>query len=428
MKIQIPDAFQCLFEPHRYKVFYGGRGGAKSHNIARYLLVEGCKKPMRFLCTRELQGSIADSVHKLLSDIIDQHGLHTFYNVQQKTITGKNGTEFIFKGLKHNSTEIKSTEGVDKVWVEEAEKVSEASWEVLIPTIRKDDSEIIVSFNPKHPTDPTYKRMVEDADENMLVKKVSWQDNPFFPDVLNQEREKLRNSDPDAYAHIWEGNFDVRHNGAIYATLMDSMRQGDPARITNVPYKPGVPVITAWDLGKNNATAIIFAQVVGLQTRIIDYYEATGEEADLANIASVIRSKPYEYGNHYLPHDAAHERLGMTGSIASQLSSMGINNRVLKISSVEAGINLGRDLLKECWIDQTKCADLVHALMNYGYEWDENRQRFKDKPLHDWSSDAADSFRYLAQVLDNEGKNSHNQLRTSEPSDYHDYGEHGWMG
>lgn len=382
---------------------------------------------MRFLCTRELQGSIADSVHKLLADIIEQHGLLNFYTVQRQTIIGANGTEFLFKGLKHNITEVKSTEGVDVCWAEEAEKVSDGSWEALIPTIRKEGSEIWVSFNPKHPTDPTYKRMVEDADKNMLVKKVSWRDNPFFPDVLNQERVKLQNTDNEAYRHIWEGDFDTRHNGAIYATLLDASRKD--GRITHVPHKSGLPVVTAWDLGKRNATSIVFAQLVGLQPRIIDYHEATGEQADLALLAKMIRSKPYEYAGHYLPHDAAHERLGMNGSIAAQLNAMGIANQVLKVSSVEAGIELGKELIKEAWIDQENCSDLLHALMSYHYEWDENRQVFKNKPEHDWASDPADAFRYMAQVLDkrkNLVNNNNNNKNDSVP--YHQHSSSGWMG
>jgi len=425
--LQIPSAFKELFEPYRYKTYYGGRGGAKSHNIARALLAQGMEGKLRILCAREIQGSIADSVHKLLSDIINEYELNHFYTIQKNTIVGVNGTEFLFKGLKHNITDVKSTENVSRCWVEEAEKVSDSSWEVLIPTIRAEGSEIWTSFNPQHPTDPTYKRMVEEADENMLVRKVSWRDNPFFPDVLNQERIKLQNTDSDAYKHIWEGEFDTRHNGAIYATYLDRARE--EGRITHVPHKVGLPVVTAWDLGKANATAIIFAQIVGLQPRIIDYYEATGDQADLPKLAAMLRAKPYEYSNHYLPHDAAHERLGMTGSIASQLRSLGIENQILKVSSVEAGIELSRDLINEAWIDQTNGSDLLHALMHYHYEYDNNRQRFKNKPEHDWSSDPADAFRYLAQALakmKNLVNNGNNNKNNSVP--YHQPSSSGWMG
>lgn len=399
-EIIIPKAFKPLFSPKRFKIYYGGRGGAKSHNIARALLVIGMSKKTRVLCARELQGAIADSVHKLLSDIISQYDLHYFYDVQKAIIKGRNGTEFIFKGLKHNATEIKSTEGVDICWVEEAEKVSQGSWEVLVPTIRKEDSEIWISFNPKHPTDPTYVNFVANADDDMLVKKVSWRDNPFFPDTLETERKRLEKNDPKAYAHVWEGEFDERHFGGIYASYVDKARQD--GRICPVPYKDGIPVFTAWDLGKSDSTCIWFAQKVGLELRVIDYHESNGK--DLAFYADLIRNKPYKYGTHYLPHDSTHDRLGMGGSIALQLGELGVINTPLKIGSVAARIELGRDLLKSCFMDDKKCKDGYHALTNYQYEWDDNKQRFKSKPLHDWASDGADAFGYLAQAATLEGE------------------------
>lgn len=420
-QIQIPEVFQGLFSPKRYKVYYGGRGGAKSHAMARALLIIGMQRKIRVLCARELQGSIGDSVHKLLSDIIDFYELHTVYEVQKATIKNKlNNTEFIFKGLKHNATEIKSTEGIDYAWIEEAEKVSQSSWEVLIPTIRKEGSEIWISFNPKHPTDPTFVNFVTNSDDNMDVKKVSWRDNPWFPDTLDMERRRMLKDDPKAYNHIWEGEFDERHFGGIYASYVEKMRAED--RLTSVPYKEGVPVITAWDLGKSDSTVIWFAQVVGFETRIIDYYAANQE--DLAHYAKLVRSKPYEYSNHYLPHDAGHERLGMGGSIASQLREMGIANSIIKVGSVHSRIEQGRDLLKTAYIDKQKCSDGVLALMSYQYEWDDNKQMFKKSPLHDWASDPADAFGYLAQAL---GRDDNKP--TAPPQPYRrPVASGGWMG
>jgi phage terminase large subunit len=398
MEIQIPKAFAGLFEPKRYKVYYGGRGGAKSHNMARAMLILGMQSPKRILCARELQNSINDSVHRLLADIIAMHKLDDFYEVQKAAIKGKNGTEFIFKGLKYNAQEIKSTEGIDICWVEEAEKVSDASWELLIPTIRRPGSEIWISFNPKNPTDPTCQRFLNNPTEDMLVRKVSWRDNPFFPEVLELERQKLKSTDPVAYAHIWEGEFDERRNGTVFANLIAKAR--GEGRITLVPYKPGVPVTTAWDLGKKHATCIWFAQRVGFQPRIIDYIEATGDDADVEKLAAAVKGKDYLYDMHWLPHDAKHERLGMKGSISEQLKKAGINNRVLPNLSVSAGIEKAKSLLKEVWIDEDRCASGLHPLMHYHYEWDELRNCFKDKPHDDWSADAADALRYLATALD----------------------------
>lgn len=420
-QIKIPDKFRGLFSPKRYKVYYGGRGGAKSHAFARALLILGMQKPTRILCARELQGSIGDSVHRLLSDIIRDNELEHIYEIQKTTIRNKkNGSEFIFKGLKHNATEIKSTEGVDIVWVEEAEKVSASSWEVLIPTIRKQDSEIWISFNPKHPTDPTFHNFITLADENMQVVKVSWRDNPWFPETLDLERKRLLKSDPIAYNHVWEGGFDERNFGGIYATYVDSARQQD--RVTKVPYKDGVPVITAWDLGKSDATVIWFAQMVGFQPRIIDYY--ANNQQDLAHYAQVIRSKQYEYGTHYLPHDAGHERLGMGGSISSQLRELGIPNSIIKVGSVAGRIEQGRELLKIAYFDEDTCKEGLFALTNYQYEWDESRGKFKDKPLHDWASDPADAFGYLAQALNKDV----NLPQATDNTYSYNVPAGGWMG
>ena len=186
-RIRFPKKFEALFQPEktRYRIFYGGRGGAKSWCFARALLAKGTKDPMRILCAREFQTSIKDSVHKLLSDQIYALGMESFYEITQTTIRGINGTEFIFAGIKNNTNNIKSIEGIDICWVEEAQSVSANSWNVLIPTIRKQDSEIWVSFNPELPTDETWKRFVENPPESSVVVKVNWNDNPWFPETLN---------------------------------------------------------------------------------------------------------------------------------------------------------------------------------------------------------------------------------------------------
>jgi len=186
-EITIPSAFKFLRTPSRYKTLYGGRGGGKSHGVARTLLVMGMEKPIRVVCGREIQKSIKDSVHALLSDLIRSYNLTWFYEIQEAVIKGKNGTEFKFRGLKHNVTDIKSLEAVDIFAIEEAENVSNNSYEVLLPTIRKEGSEIWVIFNTKNISDPTYQRFVATKDPDNLVAKISWRDNPFFPHVLNKE-------------------------------------------------------------------------------------------------------------------------------------------------------------------------------------------------------------------------------------------------
>jgi phage terminase large subunit len=215
MRAEFPAKLRFLFQPARYKVAHGGRGGAKSWGFARALLLLAAQRPIRVLCARELQLSIQDSVHKLLSEQVESLGLGHFYEVLQQTLRGVNGSEFIFSGIRSNITKIKSMEGIDIVWVEEAEKVSNASWDVLIPTIRKPGSEIWVSFNPSEETDPTYQRFVVNPPPGAVVVKIGWQDNPWFPEELRREKDYLLAVDPEAAEHVWGGGCKKNSEAAV---------------------------------------------------------------------------------------------------------------------------------------------------------------------------------------------------------------------
>lgn len=395
VRIEIPAAFEPLFQPKRYKAYYGGRGAAKSHNFARVLLIKGMQSPMRIVCAREIQKSIKDSVHQLLADIIKLHGLDDFYQVLETEIRGKNGTKFIFRGLKHNTTDLKSLEGADVLWIEEAENVSDRSYEIVIPTIRKESSEIWVSFNVKNINDPTYRRFVAQAHDDVFAKKVSWRDNPFFPKVLDNERRKLEAEDEEAYTHVWEGMPDTRRSGAVYAKQLTKARE--EGRICKVPYDPSQEVFTAWDLGFGDSTAIWWLQFVGRELRWLEYYENSGEQLD--HYVSLVKGKKYNYSTHFLPHDGAHGNIrGL--SVSKQLLQMGLKNRVLdREHDLAPGIDILRQTIAFSAFDAEKCADGIHALDAHAYEWDEDRRAFKPKPRHDWTSHASDAARYAALAV-----------------------------
>ena len=216
MDVAIPQAYEELFRPHRYKVYYGGRGSGKSWACASALIMQGWQRPLRVLCAREIQRSISDSVHKLLTQQIDAMKLNGFYQVTRDAIRGANGTEIIFKGLRSNTQEIKSLEGIDIVWVEEAQAVSAESWDVLIPTIRKDGSEVWITFNPMDEQDPTFQRFIAHPPADAVVRKVNYDENPFFPDVLAVERDWLKEKDYQAYLHIWEGEVRRFSNALVF--------------------------------------------------------------------------------------------------------------------------------------------------------------------------------------------------------------------
>jgi len=202
--VRLPKYARELFQPHRNKVLYGGRGAARSWSVARALLVMAAARPVRIGCFREFQRSIQDSVHRLLCDQIDLLQMPGF-TATRTEIRHACGSLFLFEGLRHNITKIKSLEGIDVAWVEEAEHVSADSWDILIPTIRKPNSEIWVTFNPDQETDPTYQRFVLNTPPDTYLRKCSYADNPWFPDTLRKEMEYLRRVDPDAAAHVWDG-------------------------------------------------------------------------------------------------------------------------------------------------------------------------------------------------------------------------------
>ena len=214
--VTIPAVFSGLFEPHRYKVFYGGRGGGKSWAFADALISMTRQRRLRVLCARELQRSIRDSVHRLLVDCIRRRDLLSEFTVTETAIRHENGSEFLFAGLRHNVTELKSFEGVDICWVEEGQKVSAESWDILLPTIRKEHSEIWISMNPDGPQDPTWTDFIQSPKPDSLVVKVLYSDNPFFPATLEKERAECERRDPDKYRWIWLGEPRVNREAQVF--------------------------------------------------------------------------------------------------------------------------------------------------------------------------------------------------------------------
>lgn len=388
---KFPSALQCLFQPKRYKVLYGGRGGGRSWGVARALLSIGTQSSIRVLCVRELQKSIADSVHKLLSDQIGELGLGAFYEIQLQRLIGKNGTSFSFEGIKNNTTSIKSYEGIDYCWVEEAVKVSRSSWGILIPTIRKANSEIWITFNPELDTDYTYTRFVLNADpDNSIVVKMTHADNPWFPDVLRTEMEGDKIRDLDYYLNVWEGHCLQQLEGAVYAKEL--RRATEEGRVCTVPWARESPVDVFMDLGRADNTSMWFAQRTAMQYRILAFYEASG--FDITHYIKELQNREYTYGTIHLPHDGAAKRLGSKRTIEEVIRAAGYRVVIVPKLSLTDGINAARMILPNCWFDERECTDGLNSLRHYRYRI-VNGQMSKE-PLHDWASDGADAFRYLA--------------------------------
>lgn len=395
--VEIPEAFEDLLKPARYKVYYGGRGGAKSQTFAIVLLMLGMQKKIRVLCAREIQKSIDESVKKLLEEEIDRLGMRGFYSSTKMEIRGANGTEFIFSGLHINVESLKSFKGITHCWIEEAETVSERTLDIIGPTIREEGSEIWISFNPDRIHAPVWQKfVVKEPPKNSIVRKVGWQDNPWFPQVLEDERQQCLATDPDKYDWIWEGNPRLVAQGSYYGKLL---QEADKAgRIGAVPVEPNLLVHTAWDLGMGDSTAIWFFQHLPVgrfgEWRFVDYYEASGE--GLAHYAEVLMQKGYRYGQHIGPHDIAVRELGTGKSRIETARGMGLNFTTAKNLPVIDGIEAVRQVIAAAWFDKEKCGKGLSCLWGYQREFDDTHACFKDKPLHDWTSHGADAFRYAA--------------------------------
>ena len=403
--VQLPAKLDFLLgKKARYKVAKGGRGSSKSWSYARALLIRGMQQKQRALCCRELQKSIKDSVHQLLANQIVELGLQDFYSVLNTEIRGRRGTGFGFAGLRHNATEIKSYEDADVAWVEEAQVVSNHSWDILIPTIRNEASEIWITFNAELEDDPTYKRFVLQPPSNSIVVDMNWRDNPWFPEVLRQEMEEKRERDPDGYLHIWEGHCRQVLEGAIYA---DELRKAKlENRITDVPYNPTRPVHTFWDLGWNSVTgrtAVVMAQSINATFHVIDYHEGAQHTVDWH--ISELQKRGYVWGTDWLPHDADSTNLPAGGrTVAKIMRALGRNVRVLPRRPVEEGHLAVKTIFGQCWFDKTKCADLLQCLNRYKYEVDGETGLRSKKPEDSVYKHGADAARTLGMAIQEEQK------------------------
>lgn len=400
LSIQIPEKLGFLFQPYRYKVAHGGRGSGKSWGFARALLVLAAKTKLRVLCTREVQKSIKDSVHKLLADQIEGMGLGSVYTVEQARIYNALGSEFIFAGLSDQTAEsIKSYEGVDIVWVEEARNVSDRSWQILIPTIRKLGSEIWVTFNPELDTDATYVRFVANQPTNSYVIQMNYEDNPWFKDTeLVQERlddqRTLKDSD---YAYKWLGRCKPAAEGAIYADeVAQAVEQG---RITNVPYDPRLKVHVIFDLGWNDAMTMTLAQRQVSELRVIEYIETNQKTLDWCS--NELKSRGHNWGSLWLPHDGEHGDYKTGLSAKQMMERMGWDVQIVPNypGALEDGIRKARMALPRTYFDREKASRLVECLRRY--------RRHKPattgepgRPIHDEFSHGADGYRYLSVIAD----------------------------
>lgn len=432
--LTIPEQYKELFQPSkawRHIVYKGGRSSGKSTQIAISRLIKGSHKKLRGLCTREIQNSIQESVYKLLCDEIDKLGLNDWQKFNDKLVNRHTGSEIFFKGLHNNIQSIKSIEGIDWCWVEEAQSVSADSITTLVPTIRKEGSELIWSYNPLTEHDPVQELIVDKADERTYVAHVN---SDAIEGLLSKEiiaeREKMRVDNPDMFAHVWLGQPLTSKTGTVFGKQI-AQAEID-GRIGSVPYDASAGTYTAIDLGIGDSTAIWWFQMVGQEIHFIDHYESSGEE--LGHYISVIKNKPYNYTTHFLPHDAKQRELQTGLTRVEFFENNGIHNiEVLRPTNFQLGqddINMiARPKFSKVWIDRDKCERGLKCLRAYHYEYDEKNKLLKDKPEHDWSSHSSSAFIYalIAAQESTEAQQVNVQFKTFVPKEFRKKKDDDWF-
>jgi phage terminase large subunit len=400
-EIRLPPKIVDVFEGEaRYRGAYGGRGSGKTRSFALMTAVAGYRHGMsglsgQILCAREHLNSLDESsLEEIKAAIKSVPWLLSYYEIGEKFVRSKDGRiNYVFAGLRRNLDSIKSKARIIIAWVDEAEGVSDAAWQKLIPTVREDNSEIWVTWNPETKHSATHRRFRVNPPQDSKICEINWQDNPYFPKVLDKERKEDLKLRPDDYGHIWDGDMKVHADGAYYAVEMREAKA--EGRITNVPYDRAVGVVTAWDLGVGDSTSIWFAQFVGAEVRLIDYYESSGVGLD--HYVALLNSKGYVYESHVLPHDVRVRELGSGKSRLETLGALGV--RPITIAPqlmVDDGIQSVRSMIPRCWFDAEKCERGVDAIRQYRRDYDDKGMTWRGRPLHDWTSHCADALRYLA--------------------------------
>jgi len=398
LEIKTAAAFLPLLQPSRYKGVWGGRGSGKSQFFGDLMVEEHLMYPgFRSVCLREVQKTLSESAKRLIEDKIEEYGLQKqgFRILKDRIETPGNGV-IIFMGMAdHNNESIKSLEGFDRAWFEEAQTMSKRSLQLLRPTIRKPGSELWFSWNPSRKVDAIDVLLRgENLPSSNIVIKANWSENPWFPDVLNAERLDDQQNFPDSYEHVWEGGYITAQDGAYFAKVITKARLD--GRISFVARDPLMTVYAFWDIGgtgaKADAASIWICQFIGQEIRVLDYYEAQGQE--LSEHVGWLRSNDYEKAMMYLPHDGVKHDNVFRVTYESALKQAGFIVRIMKNAGAGAAnqrVEGVRRMFPRVWMDKVKCSAGIDALGWYHEKKDDHRG-IGLGPDHDWSSHAADAF------------------------------------
>lgn len=404
----VPRKLKPLLYPKRYKGAYGGRGGGKSHFFAEEIILRCYERETRVACIREVQKSIKNSVHRLLADKIEKFGLQSEFEVLETEIRGRNGSIIIFQGMQnHTADSIKSLEAYDLVWVEEAQTLSEFSFNLLRPTLRAKGSELWFSWNPRYKTDPVDKFFRKDPPANAICVNINWQDNPWFKSDTELYQDMLDDyeRDPETAEHVWGGAYGAG-KGAILAKWVNFAERN--GRINNgVVFDPkGPDVELSSDIGFHDTAAWwCWQRKIGGYS-LLGYVGASGMDAD--DWAPELVKKLAEWdipidrlGKIHLPPDAKAKTFTTKHSSVERLiSKFGVHRISVNGASKKADqVSAAREIIDRCEFHKERCEDGLDGLMAWEYEWNEDNNVFSRDPKHNWASHPGDAFAYGCQRM-----------------------------
>ena len=402
------DVFEELLQPKRYKGAWGGRGSGKSHFFATLLVREHFVTPgRRTVCVREIQKSLKESSMETIKTVLARYGIgeaEGFRCYTDRIVTRGDG-QVIFVGMQdHTAESLKSLEGYNCAWVEQAEMLSQNSFDILRPTIRAENSELWFSWNPRRRTDPVdvFFRQSDPPPVGSVHVMANWRENRWRNKTLDDERLACLDNQPEQYDHIWEGDYQKIAVGAYYAAVLTAAKGS--GRVSKCYADPLLPLKAFWDIGGTGAkadhTVIWIVQFVGREIRVLDYYEAQGQP--LATHVQWLRKQGYENALMVLPHDgAAHDKVHAV-SYETELQRAGFETQVIPNQGRAAAaqrIEATRRLMARIWFHQPTTQAGIEALGSYHAKRDENRL-IDLGPEHDWASHTADAFGMMCVVYE----------------------------
>ncbi len=408
LTIETAEVFEPLLHPARYKGAHGGRGSGKSQFFGGLAVEDALRFPgdygegIRIVCVREVQKSLKESSKRLIESKLEEHGLgeKDGFKVFKDVIETPKGGLIIFQGMQdHTAESIKSLEGFDRAAIEEAQTLSETSLQMLRPTIRKEyadgtASEIWASWNPRLKRDPIDVLLRQSPPTNSVVVEANWRDNPWFPSVLEQERQDSLRLEPDQYDHVWEGGYVTVAKGAYFAEHLATAKAEN--RIGNVAEDPLMAKYAIWDIGGTGAkadhTVIWIMQFIGKEIRVLDHYEAQGQP--LATHIAWLRENGYGKAECILPHDGdTHDKV-YDVSYQSALEAAQFSVEVVPNQGKGAAgmrVEAVRRAFPSIWFNE-KTTEAGRQALGWYHEKKDEKRDIGLGPEHDWSSHSADAF------------------------------------